>query len=108
VRKMVIQQLEQDFDKEILASTLPILAYFQSEWCSSCKGLAPIVEKLSDYYADRVTFIKVDTLASISLAAHHSVLSTPTIILFREGKEITRNIGFISEQNLKTLIEKSL
>jgi len=105
---MAIALLNQDFEQKVLQSTLPVLAYFQSEWCSACKGLSPVVEKLSDAFSGKVNFFKIDTLSSVNTAATYSVLSTPTLILFKEGKEIRRNIGFISEQNLKNLIEREL
>jgi thioredoxin len=93
------------FAGEVLESPIPVLLYFQSEWCPSCKAMSPIVDSLSSQFAEKMKVLKVDTLKSQKIAVDHTVLSTPTLIIFKDGREVKRNTGFITEKNLRALIE---
>jgi len=104
----VIEISEKDFEREALQSEMPVLAYFQSEWCPTCKAVNPVVEVFRPSYEGRVKFIKVDTIKSPKIAADHTVFSTPTLIIFKNGKEVNRNIGFISENNFKTFLDANV
>jgi thioredoxin 1 len=99
---------EGNFQKEVNESAIPALVYFQSEWCPVCKGLSPIVENLAKFYEGKAKFVKVDIVKDQKIAVSHRVLSTPTLILLKDGKEISRNLGYISEKNLRALLEKNL
>ncbi|MDQ7824514.1 MAG: thioredoxin domain-containing protein [Candidatus Eremiobacteraeota bacterium] len=105
---MVKDVEEKTFQQEVLLERLPVLAYFQSEWCPSCRSLAPLVDKLSASMEDLVKVVKIDAIKDQKLAVDHAVLSTPTLIIFKEGKEVKRNLGFLGEGPLRSFVEKHL
>lgn len=73
-----------------------VLVDFFANWCGPCKMLTPVLEKVES----NIKVIKVDVDKYENLAREYGVMSIPTIILFESGKEIKRNIGFISKENL--------
>jgi thioredoxin 1 len=99
---------ESKFEEDIAKSNLPVLAFFKSEWCPACKKITPIVESISTQYKDKIKFIRIDATKNIKVSQQNNVLSIPTLILFKNGKEIQRNIGYISENQLKDFLNKNL
>jgi thioredoxin 1 len=104
----IMEATEQSFEAEVLKSPLPVIVYFQSEWCAACKSVSPFVQALSSVFAEKMKFVAIDTVRSPKIAADNTVLSTPTLLIFKNGQETKRNVGFITEKNLKALIEQNL
>ena len=77
-----------------------VLVDFFANWCGPCKMLTPVLEKVES----NINVIKVDVDKYENLAREYGVMSIPTIILFESGKEIKRNIGFISKENLEKFL----
>lgn len=77
-----------------------VLVDFFANWCGPCKMLTPVLEKVQS----NIKVIKVDVDKYENLAREYGVMSIPTIILFESGKEIKRNIGFISKENLEKFL----
>ncbi|MEI7903954.1 MAG: thioredoxin domain-containing protein [Candidatus Firestonebacteria bacterium] len=99
---------DSKFQEDVLNSPLPVLAVFKSEWCPSCKRITPVIEKLSDEYIGRVKFVNVDAIKNVKAAAENSVLAIPTLLIFKAGKELERQTGYLPEADLKALIDKNL
>lgn len=78
-----------------------VLVDFYATWCGPCKMLSPVLEKVSD----SIKVIKVNVDANQGLAREYGVMSIPCLILFENGKELKRNIGFIPEHKLKEFIK---
>lgn len=78
-----------------------VLVDFYANWCGPCKMLSPVLEKVSD----EIDIIKVNVDSNQELARLYGVMSIPCIILFEDGKEIKRNIGFIPETKLREFIK---
>lgn len=97
-----------DFDDIVSGSDKPVLVDFYAEWCGPCKAAAPILDDLSDDYADDLAIAKVDVDAQPELAKRFDVLSIPTVILFNEGEEVDRKIGFGGRAGYEELINKVL
>ncbi len=98
---------KEDFEAALSQGT-PVLADFWAEWCGPCNMLAPVIEALSGKYAGTVTVGKVDVDAEPELAAQYRVFSIPTMILFKDGKEITRTVGVQPQADLEKLIDQNL
>lgn len=90
------------------AGSKPVLVDFFAEWCGPCKMAAPIIEELAGEYADKAVIAKVDVDAENSLAAQHGVMSIPTVIVFVNGEEVDRKIGFAGKQGYVSMIDGAM
>ena len=94
---------EKTFEKEVTESKKLIVDFF-ADWCGPCKALAPALEKLSQEYKD-VKFAKVNVEVSPELSEKNEVRGIPCIILFKNGKEADRLVGYRTEEILKKDID---
>lgn len=83
-----------------------VLVDFSATWCGPCKMLSPVIEELSCERRD-IKFVKVDVDECRDIAKNYGIMSVPTLILFKNGKEIKKNIGFISKEDLNNWINES-
>ena len=84
-----------------------VVVDFFATWCGPCKMLSPIIEELGESLDD-ITFIKIDVDKHEDLARRFGVMSIPTLVFFKDGKEVKKHIGFISKNDLKGTIEKMM
>ncbi|MFM2229745.1 MAG: hypothetical protein RL607_1003 [Bacteroidota bacterium] len=91
---------QADLDK-ILATDKKVLIDFYTTWCGPCKKLKPILEKISEEMKDKVVVVSIDAEANMALAESLKVEGYPTLILYQNKKPIWRNLGFLTEEELK-------
>jgi len=91
----------QNFDRFIGRNDLPVVVDFWAAWCGPCKMMAPVFSQVSSEMASRMRFAKVDTEQSQDIAARYNIRSIPTMILFKNGKEIDRVAGAMDQNALK-------
>ena len=96
----------QDFDAKVLKSKKPVLVDFYADWCGPCQMAAPIIERLADEFKDKMVIGKLDVDSNQEVSQKYSVMSIPTMIVFKDGKEVDRKTGFPGESGVKELIEK--
>jgi thioredoxin 2 len=96
----------QSFDNQILNSEIPVIVDFWAEWCGPCKMMAPAFEQAAASFALKARFGKVDTEAQQQLAARFAIRSIPTIIAFKNNKEIDRISGALSVQQLQEWVRR--
>ena len=99
---MALIHLEKENYDELIKEGIVVVDFFAT-WCGPCKMLGPIIEKLGNENTN-VKFIKVDVDKNEELARRYGVMSIPTIIFFKDGKEVTKRIGFIPEEGIKEII----
>lgn len=99
---MALTHLENENYDELIKEGIVVVDFFAT-WCGPCKMLGPIIEKLGNENTD-VKFIKVDVDKNEELARRYGVMSIPTIIFFKDGKEVKKHIGFIPEEGIKEII----
>ena len=98
---------ESNFEAEVLKSDKPVAVDFWAAWCSPCKMLSPIFEKVSGELTD-VKFAKVNVDENQGLAQQLGVMSLPTIVIFKNGEEAERIVGYVDEAKLKSNISGAL
>ena len=102
-----IKKMNTNF-ADIIQSGKPVLVDFFATWCGPCQMLAPILKQVKDSLGERITIIKIDVDKNQQMAAQYQVRGVPTMILFQNGKQLWRQSGVLTkEEILKTILEKS-
>ena len=96
---------DADFEQKVLKSDKPVLVDFFAEWCGPCRMAAPIVEELAGVYKGKVEVGKLDVDASPTTAGQFGVMSIPTVVLFKDGKEVARKVGFAGRPMYENLLK---
>jgi thioredoxin 1 len=99
---------DSSFEKEVLHSAKPVLVDFWAEWCAPCRMLAPTVEAVAEHYVESVDVVKLDVDENSTTAGVYGIKGIPTLILFRDGKEVERIVGATSKEAISRIIERSL
>lgn len=99
---------DKNFDTEVLVSKLPVLVDFWAEWCGPCKMAGPVLEDLSETYKDKVAVMKLNVDENPVMSQKYGVMSIPTTILFKDGKELGRQVGFSGKEAFETLMKKGI
>lgn len=99
----MIHVTKDNFDEIINGDKLVLVDFFAT-WCGPCKMLAPIVEQVSEQFDD-VIFAKCDVDECMEQAQKYGIMSVPTIILFKGGKELERDIGLKTKERIEQLIK---
>lgn len=92
----VINSVE-DFNKEVATHAGYSLIDFWATWCGPCRMMAPVLEAAEKELGDQINFCKVDVDKVSDLAGQFDIMSIPTIVLFKDGKEVKRMIGAVSQ-----------
>ena len=103
-RKQIMAKVitAQNFETEVLQSEKPVLVDFWATWCGPCMRQAPIVEELSQ---EGYAVGKVDVDQEQGLAQQYGIMSIPTMLIFKGGKEVNRIVGLTAKDKLKSLLE---
>jgi thioredoxin 1 len=99
---------EQSFEQEVLKANLPVLVDFWAEWCGPCRMVAPIVEELAGEYEGRLKVMKLDVDDNQNLAMRYSIMSIPTLGVFRGGEMIERIVGYMPKTEVKRRLDGAL
>lgn len=91
---------------EVLKNEGLVVVDFFATWCAPCQMLAPVLIELEKKYSDEVEFYKVNIDESEDAAIRYGVSSVPTLIFFKNGEEIDRQVGFADEDELSNWIEE--
>jgi len=99
---------DDTFEKEVLQSSQPVLVDFYADWCGPCRAIAPIVEEIARELSDRLKVVKLDVDQNPQTAMQYGVQSIPTLLIFKNGKEVERLIGYMSKTKLLSKLEPHL
>ncbi len=99
---------EREFGQQVLQSETPVLVDFWAEWCAPCRMIAPIVEEFATEYAGRLKVVKVDVDNNGGIAHKYSIMSIPTLGVFKGGELVERIVGYMPKQELKKRIDAAI
>lgn len=99
----VIKVTSENFEAEVLKSDATVLADFNADWCGPCRMLKPIVEEIAEEKSDvKVVSINIDD--EDELADEYDVSSIPCIVVFKNGVEVERSVGFRPKEDIEQLL----
>ena len=105
---MLIDFKDEDFENKIKKEDISVIQ-FSASWCSPCKALKPIMDKLSDEYKDRANFYITDIEDSgINTGSAAGIRGVPTVIIYKKGIEVDRKTGGVPENMMKEFLDKNI
>lgn len=105
---MAARVSKESFENEVLKCDIPVVVEFYSDSCIPCKQLSPILGGIEDDYEDRVKVVKVNVNYDYELTSEYQVMASPTIIIFKDGKEEQRVRGLVKRPELEELVNQIL
>ena len=104
----MVEQIDiQKFD-EILKGDKPVVCDFFATWCGPCKMLAPVMDEVSESYADKAIFVKVDIDKNMELAARYGIMSIPLVGLFKDGELVEKSLGYMTKEEADEFLAANL
>jgi thioredoxin 1 len=99
---------DASFEQEVVKSSLPVIVDFWAAWCGPCRMIAPVFEELSNDYAGRLKFGKVDVDACPATAGQYGVRSIPSLLVFKNGRVVDTIVGAMPKAALAQKIDAAL
>jgi len=90
---------------DIIKGETPVIVDFYADWCGPCKTLAPILQEAKSSLGDKVKIVKIDVDKNQKLSSQYQVRGVPTLILFKDGKQLWRQSGVVPKQEIVRIIE---
>jgi len=98
----------KNWEKEVMASQIPVFVDFWAEWCGPCRMVSPVIEELANEYAGKINFVKVNVDENNELASKYNIFSIPTLALFSKGQIVAQQVGAASKGSYKNMIDSAL
>jgi thioredoxin 1 len=103
---MVKEINQKELKDEVTSSSKIVLVDFYADWCMPCKMMAPVLEKLSNDYANEITILKLNTDQNEQASRAFEIFSIPTLVIFKDGKMATRLVGFNSADKIMETVRR--
>lgn len=99
---------DQNFETEVIKSETPVLVDFWAAWCGPCRIVSPVIEELAQEYTGKLKVGKLNVDENQESSMKYSVMSIPTIMLFKDGQPVKAVIGAQPKENFKKAIDEAL
>ena len=99
---------DNDFEREVLESSTPVLVDFWAEWCAPCKMVAPVIDDLAEEYEGKIKFTKVDVDLNPETAMKYGIRSIPTLLVFKGGSPVDQVVGAKPKAVIKKHLDSTL
>lgn len=96
---------KNNFKEEVMESDKPVLLDFWASWCGPCRMLSPMIDEVAEELTGSIKVGKVNVDDESDLASQYQIMSIPTLVVIKDGKEVKRSVGVISKQEIKDLIK---
>jgi thioredoxin 1 len=105
---MEIELTDENFDAEVLKSSIPVLVDFWAPWCGPCRMMAPTIEQIAKEMEGKVKVGKINIDQHNKYAGQFGIMSIPTFLVFKGGKVVEQMVGVMDKDDMKEKIEKYL
>jgi len=105
---MALEVTDATFDEVVLKSDKPVMVDFWAAWCGPCRMVAPIMDQLTAEYAGKAVIVKVDVDANQKFAAEYGVRNIPTVLVFKNGEVVEKQVGVAPKATYAQKIEAHL
>ena len=95
---------EDNFEKEVLQSEIPVLVDFWATWCGPCRMLAPTIAKIAEEQEGKIKVGKIDVDEEPELSVQYGIASIPTLMVFKNGEVVNKSIGVIPKAAIEALL----
>ena len=104
----IIHVTDATFEAEVLQSSVPVLLDFWAPWCGPCKMIAPILDQLAEEYDGKVKIAKMNVDENQGVPAQFGIRGIPTMIVFKDGKNVANKVGALAKPQLEALLNASI
>ena len=101
-----IEFTEENFEKDVIKSDLPVLVDFWAEWCGPCKLLAPTIDEIANEFTNKIKIGKVNVDNCANLASQYGIRSIPCLLFFKNGAVEKQIMGAVSKSEIVTALEE--
>lgn len=99
---------ENNYQKEVLESNIPVVVDFWATWCGPCKMIAPIIDEMANEYEGKAKICKVDVDNNNSIAVQLGIRSVPTVMIFKDGKVVDTIVGAVPKSQIVAKLNEYL
>lgn len=99
---------DNDFDGEVLKSSVPVLVDFWAEWCGPCRALAPKLEEISKELGAKLKVLKMNVDENPNMPVRYGVRGIPTMIIFKNGKQVGQVVGNLPKEEIVKIVSQHM